>query len=227
LWPVDNSRETLLINSSSAFLSKFLGVIAFLAGGTALAAPTITVTKVSNTSTQMTIKVTGSGFTRGQKASIEIDSNFADSGNFAQTVDSITVDSGGKISTTITKFLNASCAIGVVAFDTTTGAESGGKNLSYGSPCLPSTIEVHRLAGGTPSAIEWTPSHFTPTGSVSVELRDLTGGTSVYTDFFVGSNGKYTTHYNFGVCNHTIQLIGYDDYTDTPCLVSPTIVTCK
>jgi hypothetical protein len=222
---------------SFAPLSKFLGILVAGLGptvfaGAALAAPTITVSKVSNTGTQMTLKVTGSGFTRSKTHQIEIDSNFAYSGSDIQTV-SVNADSGGRISTQFTRYLNASCAIGVVATDLVTRVDSNSKDLSYGSPCLPpSFTSVHLLgsSGSLNAAVEFTVSHFTPLGSISVTLTDLQTGQVNSSDFSAGASGSFTTHSGFpwpSSCGHTVRLEAIDDFTDTLSTNSPTIVLCK
>jgi hypothetical protein len=180
----------------------------------------------------MTLKVVGSGFTRSRTHQIEVDSNFAFSGSDEQ-LQSVNADGNGKFTITFTKYLNASCAIGVFATDLAVWVDSNSKDFSYGSPCLPPRVEsVHILGatGGNSAAVEFTVNHFTPLGSVTTELTDLQSGLVISADYSVGASGKFTTHAGFpypSSCGHTVQVTAYDDYTDTPSITAPTVVLCK
>jgi hypothetical protein len=207
------------ISAASRRILAMLAVSAtWSAAGAALAAPSISVSKVSNTATTMTIKVTGSGFSRNKSVLVEIDANGAFSGNLAQTF-TTTADGNGRISVQKTKNLNASCLIGVFASDQTTGAETNGIDLSYGAPCTKASVTAHQLGslGQDAAAVEFTVSHFTPNSSVTVELYDTATGQLVINDYTDGASGSFTTHYGLGypnACNHVIQVTGIDDSTD-------------
>jgi hypothetical protein len=181
--------------------------------GVAQAAPSITVSRVSNTATTITIKVTGSGFSKKKPVDVEIDQNGAFSGNLPQFLRP-TSDSTGKISQQATINGSSACLIGVWATDSVTGLDSNAVDLSIPSPCVVPAITAH-LYPNTLTVVEYVASHFTPNGGITVEFYDTTTGETEAGNYAVLGDGSSKSHYGLGGhCGHVIQVTGFDQMND-------------
>jgi hypothetical protein len=185
--------------------------------GSGLAAPSISVKLVSNTATRITIKVTGSGFSKKKPVTVEIDQNGAFSGNMPQYLHP-TADSNGKISQQSTIDSSSACLIGLWATDDATGFDSNSVDVNIPAPCHVPVMNAHLYDKNGPgrTLIEYVASYFTPNGGVTVEFHDTTAGDTQSVSYAVLPDGTSRSHYGLGEarCGHVFEVTGFDEMND-------------